>query len=499
MDFKTYSTVGKRIKDQGGEEMVESRSRRVGIWLRASAEDQARGESPEDQERRARLYAAAKGWQVEETYLLEAVGGQSVMDQQETQRMLDDIQKGRISALIFSKLAHLAGNRKELFAFADLFDQYEADLVSLQEAIDTSTPGWGLFYTILAAMAQWEQEDIAERVADSVRVRAQRGKPVGGQAPFGYQWKDEQLIPDPQEAPVRRLMYELFVEHRRKKTVARLLNDAGYRTRRGAKFSDTTVGRLLQDPTAKGLRRANYTKSLGDDKPWVEKPEEEWIYTEVEPIVAEELWERCNDILEQQRPARKTVHLFAGIVTCHCGNKMYVPSNSPKYTCAKCRNKIGSDDLEAIFQEQLKAFVFSPTDIAEHLAQVDRQIKDKNELLEALIAEEGKTKQEMEKVYALYIRDEISGEGFAERYKPLEERLEQIGDEIVALQGEIDFRRIQYLASDEILNEAQELYPRWPQLTAREKRSIVENVLKSIVIGDGSVAMQLRHIPTLPK
>ncbi len=480
--------------------MAESRPRRVGVWLRASAEDQARGESPEDQERRAHLYAAAKGWQVEEAYHLEAVGGQSVMDQPETQRMLGDLQKGRISALIFSKLAHLADNRKELFVFADLFDRYEADLVSLQEAIDTSTPGGGLFYTILAALAQWEQEEIAERVAESVRVRAQRGKPVGGQAPFGYQWKDKQLVPDPQEAPVRRLMYELFVEHRRKKTVARLLNDAGYRTRRGAKFSDTTVGRLLQDPTAKGLRRANYTKSLGDNKPWVEKPEEEWIYTEVEPIVAEELWARCNDILEQQRqrqkrPARKTVHLFSGIVSCHCGQKMYVPSNSPKYTCAKCRNKIGSDDLEAIFQEQLKAYVFSPTEIAEHLAQADRQIRERNELLQSLTAEEGKTKQEMDKTYALYLREEISGQGFAERYTPLEERLGQIGDEIVSLQGEIDFLRIQYLASDEILNEAQELHSRWPQLTTREKRRIVEYVVDSIAIGDGDVVIHLRHTP----
>ena len=47
----------------------------VGVWIRVSTEDQARGESPEHHEKRARAYAEARGWEVGEVYHLEGVSG----------------------------------------------------------------------------------------------------------------------------------------------------------------------------------------------------------------------------------------------------------------------------------------------------------------------------------------------------------------------------------------------------------------------------------------
>ncbi len=57
-----------------------------------------------------------------------------------------DIHEGRIKALIFSKLARLSRNTRELLEIAELFQERGADLVSLQESIDTSTPGGRLIY-----------------------------------------------------------------------------------------------------------------------------------------------------------------------------------------------------------------------------------------------------------------------------------------------------------------------------------------------------------------
>lgn len=474
--------------------------KRVGIWIRVSTEDQVRGESPETHERRARLYAEAKEWNVVEVYRLDAVSGKTVKEHPEAKRMLHDIVDGHITGLIFSKLARLARNTKELLEFAESFREHDADLISLAESIDTSTPAGRLFYTMIAAMAQWEREEIAARVAASVPVRAKMGKPLGGAAPFGYQWKDGKLTPDAKEAPVRKLLYELFREHRRMKTVARLLNDKGYRTRNGSAFSDTTVARLIQDPTAKGIRRANYTSTTNNKKAWKVKPESEWILHEVEAIVSEELWAECNAVLDGRkgtgkRAAKPAVHLFAGVAYCTCGGKMYVPSNTPKYICKACRNKIPIIDLEAVFHEQLKNFFFSSEELAAHLKQVDGAIKEKDELLTVLSKERAKLAGTIEKLHDLYQSGAIDKAGFGAKYHPLAERQRQLDAEIPKNQAELDVLKIAHLSQEEIVAEARDLYTRWPTLPVEERRRIVEAITERITIGQDEVEIDLFYVP----
>jgi site-specific DNA recombinase len=474
----------------------------IGIWIRVSTEDQAKGESPEHHEKRARYYAESKGWQIKEVYHLEAVSGKSVKDHSECQRMQKDIKSGHITGLIFSKLARLARNTRELLDFADYFREYSADLISLQESIDTSSPAGRLFYTMIAAMAEWERDEIASRVAASVPIRAKLGKPLGGAAPFGYRWIKEtkQLVPDQEESPIRKLMYDKFLECRKIRTVARLLNEAGYRTRKGSKFSGTTVERLIRDSTAKGSRKANYTKAISHTGAWAIKPESEWVWTDVEPIVSDEVWEQCNWFLEKnhngKRPARHTVQLFAGIAHCSCGNKMYVPVKSPKYICSKCKNKIGIADLEAVFHEQLKTYFFSPTEIGAYLQGMDRNLKEKEASLKSLEQERQKIQVQMDLVYRLHVDGKISANEFAERYGPLEERKKQVQNQIPNLQGEIDFIRVTNLSSDQILNEARDLYSRWESLEITDKRKIVENITEKITIGADEVEIDLCYLPS---
>lgn len=479
---------------------MTAKTKRVGIWIRVSTEDQVRGESPETHERRARAYAESRDWNVIEMYRLDATSGKTVIDLPEAKRMLADIRSGHITGLIFSKLARLARNTRELLDFAEYFRDAGADLVSLGEAIDTSTPAGRLFYTMVAAMATWEREEIAARVAASVPIRAQMGKRLGGAATYGYEWKEGKLVVNPGEAPVRKLMYELFLEHRRRKVVARLLNERGYRTRNGGNFSDTTVERLLRDPTAKGTRRANYTQTADSKGAWSYKPEEDWVLVPVEAIVTEELWDEVNGILDAKRTVGKrqtkpVAHLFAGVAACSCGHKMYVPSNSPKYTCSKCRNKIPVKDLEAIFKEELRAFVFSPDEIFGHVQAGNEKIVQFENLVTALETEQKKLTGDADKLIELYQANALDKKGFADRYGKLRVRLEQIGEELPELQAKRDVLKIALTSQEEVLSGSRDLVDKWDTLEHPDRRQVVEAILDRVVVGDGEVEFNFLYNP----
>jgi len=477
-----------------------SSPKQVGIWIRVSTEDQAQGDSPEHHEQRAREYAKFNGWSVREVYDLAGVSGKTVMEHPEAKRMLADIKRGHISALIFSKLARLARNTKELLEFSDIFRVSNADMVSLQEKIDTSTPAGRLFYTMIAAMAQWEREEIGERVRASVGIRARLGKPLSGSSPYGFRWKDKKLTVDPNEAPIVKRIFELFLQHRRKGTVARDLNAAGYRTRSGAFWRDSQVTRVLVEPAAKGTYFYNTTKKTGDWK-YEDKPEDEWGRIDLPPIISADLWQQVSQIIEEQTKANERIgkppiRIFAGITICECGHKMYVPSGSRKYTCVKCKNKILADDLEAIFYEELKAYFASPERIARYLDRARQGLSEKEALLAAHRREIQKVRDEMARTHRLYLDGQIPLESFGGYHKPLEERLRQLQVELPKLEAEFDHLNIDGISVDQVLSEARGLYSRWPSLPVEEKQRIVQSIAESITVRKDEIDITLSHLPS---
>lgn len=472
--------------------------KRVGIWIRVSTDMQVKDDSPEHHIQRAQYYIQSRDWEVVEIYRLDAVSGKSVMNHPEAQRMLKDLKEGRISGLVFSKLARLARSTKELLEFAEIFRKEGADLVSLAEQIDTSSPAGRLFFTIVAAMAEWEREEISSRVAASVPIRARMGKPLGGQASFGYKWHDKTLVVDEKEAPIRKLMYEIFLDCQRKKTTARLLNELGHRTRNGSLFSDTTIERLLRDTTAKGLRIANHTKSLGEGKQWISKSEEDWITIPCPAIIDERLWDKCNSILDKQainrkRNGRKSQYLLAGFVNCECGTPMYVYSTAKKFTCRKCKNNFPVKDMDSFYQQVLKGYLNDLTPQM-YVEELQKQLAEKQTLLTTSVKKRTQLRKRMDDLIPLRLNGDLDSEHFATIYQPLVSQVKQLDISIPELEQEIKNKSTEIKSSDNVVNEAKVLYKKWSVMEFSKKRAVVEAITDKIIVGEDVINVSVSNL-----
>lgn len=483
-------------------------SMQVGIWIRVSTEEQAQGESPKNHEHRARMYAELKNWDVVQFYDLSGVSGKSVIEHPEAKRMLADVADGKIKALIFSKLARLARNVKELLDISDHFQKYQSNLVSLEESIDTSTPAGRLLFTVIGALAQWEREEISARVAASVPIRARQGKNTGGTGSFGYHWVEGSLIVNPQEAPTVKEIFKTFLETKKLLTTAKLLNDKGYRSRNGAKFGKTTVKRILTDPIYKGTKRANYSKSKGEKKSWKLKPQSEWVYFQVEPLIDEKTWNEINAIIKQNAspfpatPPPIGKYAFSGLLTCgNCNKPMYVLKYDgmkiPRYACRNCKQKINEDVLFDSFQEGLRCMVVHPEQLNEAVKDNDNavSIQDKEAQLKTIKSELRSIDKKVDGFLDLLNDGVMERALFKERIKDLHERKDQLEKNMSELEAEIAYIKTSTLGKDFLLTQATTLYSLWDTISYENRVKIVRELLSGIVLKEDALFFEYFYLP----
>ncbi|WP_299223122.1 recombinase family protein [uncultured Psychroserpens sp.] len=476
----------------------------VGIFVRVSVIDKKNKESPEIHEARARMFASSKGWNVSRVYVLPGVSGKTTLNQLETQKMLRDIKAGIIEGIIFSKLARLARNTEELLFYSKYFQEHNASLISLSESIDTSTSSGRLFYTMISAMGQWERENNLERMLASIETRRSLGKFTGGTVSYGFKIVDAKVVINEDEAPVRRLMFDLFLEHQRMSTVARKLNEKGYRTRKNKPWSDTTVRRLLKNTDAKGIRRFNYKAPVTKDNPLGLKPQSEWEYLKCPKIIGEKKWESVNVVIREQekgsinkQPLNKRIHLFTNIIKCQRGHKMSIQSKSERYTCKECKYGIGKDDLEDIFLTRLKQFLKSNDELNEYNKSNAIEIQIKEGEIEFAESKLNKAQMRLDKLVELNLSGEIPTIGFKKHYEPIFLKTEQLRLNVKDLRLELEALQNAKSSFNEIATKSLEFYNNWEDLDRAEKRSIIESITTEIIFNNKTIKFKMKKIAPL--
>lgn len=114
-----------------------------------------------------------------EKWFIEKVSGKDT-NRPKLQEMLNYVREG--DSVYVEDFSRLARSTKDLLSIVELLEKKEVQLVSLKENIDTHTPTGKLMLTMIAAIAEFERENILERQREGIAIAKEQGKYKGGHA-----------------------------------------------------------------------------------------------------------------------------------------------------------------------------------------------------------------------------------------------------------------------------------------------------------------------------
>ncbi len=218
-------------------------------YVRVSTAGQAdEGVSLEVQAARIADTCRARGWRLDpaDRFADEGVSGKRADNRPGLQNALVRAVEQK-AVLCFYSLSRLGRSVRDLNDIADRLREGGAGLASVTEPIDTTTPIGSLFFQILAALAQFEREQISERTRAALAYKIERGERAG-QIPYGSRLAKDgvRLEAEPAEANLVELIGELAAEGKSLREIANELNYRGYPTKRGGRhWARSTVRRLI--------------------------------------------------------------------------------------------------------------------------------------------------------------------------------------------------------------------------------------------------------------
>jgi site-specific DNA recombinase len=337
------------------------RPRLTAAYVRLTRDESLKGLSAAAQKENIADYvrrAGLPGLQVYEEP--RAVGGDVPFEQRAAgRRLVDDIQAGRVGAIVVRDMDRLTRNLALWDWLRQLCWDHAVEIHTLSGPLALKSPSDKFAGRVRAAAAELEKDQVGDRVCRVKRAIAQHGRHVGGPPPFGYTSQARRradlragglgeeeaslrsqtelpqrghLYVDEAEAKVVRLVFEWYVHKRWGcRRISNELNRRGHRRRTGLLWCTEKVRRIINDPTVAGFIPYDehfFEAQRGRRTP---KCRQSLNPGKHEPIVPEALWRRaqeikasnvCDHLGKGKGAYVNRRYALGGVLRCSCGAPM---------------------------------------------------------------------------------------------------------------------------------------------------------------------------------
>ena len=394
---------------------------KVGIYIRLSKEDEEKekySESESIQNQRALLMQYIKENKLNfiAEYVDDGISGTS-FDRPAFNKMIDDIEQGKINMVITKDLSRLGRNYVQSGYYTETYFpehnvRYIAILDNIDTALDSANNDIAPFKSILNEMYA---KDTSKKINSVLQSKRNNGEYLGT-APYGYKKDPENkyhLVIDEEAAEVVRTVFRMFLEGYGTMQIADYLSEqkipipSDYNKRnRGTKsisyglWPQSTVRFILSNEVYTGTVVQGKRKKISfKSKKFVDVPEEDWIRVPNmhEAIVSKEDFERAKKILEATKGSRivENDYLFKGILQCFdC--KGYIGIRSPDKNgniYGRCQRYARYSKFDVCSPHNFNYQVFEENMIVV-LREICKEYSDKKKLEE--IAKKSKSKEDKE-------------------------------------------------------------------------------------------------------
>jgi putative DNA-invertase from lambdoid prophage Rac len=204
---------------------------RVFGYARVSTTQQVdEGESLAVQQRTIAGYAMQHGMVVEKTFVERGVSGSKPLDDRpEGNALIRELRRG--DTVITPKLDRMFRSALDALGVLQTMKDNGIALHMIDLGGDTTTNGVSkLVFTILSAVAEAERDRTRERITEVKRDQRQRGRFLGGTAPFGWRkGKDGALVEVPRQQAAIARMKALRAEGASLRAISEALRADGFK------------------------------------------------------------------------------------------------------------------------------------------------------------------------------------------------------------------------------------------------------------------------------
>jgi DNA invertase Pin-like site-specific DNA recombinase len=134
------------------------------------------------------------------------------MERPALQRLLADIQGGRIDIIVVYKVDRLTRSLADFARLVEIFDAQGVSFVSVTQQFNTTSSMGRLTLNVLLSFAQFEREVTGERIRDKIAASKKKGMWMGGIVPLGYDASERTLVINPAEAETVQRIFAIYRE-----------------------------------------------------------------------------------------------------------------------------------------------------------------------------------------------------------------------------------------------------------------------------------------------